>query len=116
MRDERGEIVRENASQICGMDEIENAEARPVGPTEDEWLKARRGRMTLRVPAKDCLDCGGYLWVDMGPSEVALKAIIAAYVVKDEGKAVSYDGTEAERWPRPMGSRRGARSAGARTW
>lgn len=82
--------MRENASQICGMDEIENAE-RPVGPTEDEWLKAREGRMTLRVPAKDCLDCGGYLWIDMGPSEEALKAIIAAYIVKDEGKVVSYE-------------------------
>lgn len=82
--------MRENASQICGMDEIENAE-RPVGPTEDGWLKAREGRMTLRVPAKDCLDCGGYLWIDMGPSEEALKAIIAAYIVKDEGKVVSYE-------------------------
>ena len=87
----RGEIVRENASQICGMDEIESTEARPVGPTEDEWLKAREGRMTLRVPAKDCLDCGGYLWIDMGPSESALRAIIAAYIVKDEGKAVQME-------------------------
>ena len=47
--------------------------------------------MTLRVPAKDCLDCGGYLWIDMGPSESALRAIIAAYIVKDEGKAVQME-------------------------
>lgn len=88
--------MRENASQICDMEEMnmENGNGNgkeAIGPTELEWRMARPDRLTLRVPAKDCLDCGEYLWIDMGPSESALKAIIAAYLVKDEGKAVTME-------------------------
>ena len=91
--------MRENASQICDMEEMnmeemnmENGNGKEaIGPTELEWRMARPNRLTLRVPAKDCLDCGEYLWVDLGPSETAVKAVLLAYAVKDDGKAVTME-------------------------
>lgn len=56
----------------------------------DAWIREHSGRMIVKAPRRDVLDCGTHVYVDMGESEEAMMAILRAYALQEEGMAVVY--------------------------
>lgn len=57
-----------------------------------DWLDERNGHMVVRVAKKDTFEKGQCLWVDLGPTYDALRAVLMA--AGNEGHAVTFEDRE----------------------
>lgn len=57
-----------------------------------DWLDGRTGHMIMKVPRKDTFEQSQSMWVDLGPTDDAVRAVLMAAV--NEGQAVTYKDKE----------------------
>ena len=70
-----------------------------TSPEVMEWLGRNENHMVVRVPVEDTFEHNGTMWVDLGPTDDVLEAVMWAAVSKNKAvvlKKAGEDGDEGQ--------------------